>query len=232
MTATASLSAPQHHNTMQVVEKKPKRSIFQDWKWRKQKTARLTSKECIPHPWEETTKKNAAALRPSSTNQAVSLWRALPASRRPHLLPLEALTSNPKESSGSAACLEGKKSSSSSLPLRHKTRLCAFLKNMNAAVLSLSDKVFLCPGLPASRKARVQSTLARCLSWLWHFSSGSPTCSFVCHTFHPRLTCASLWLISDLPLVSTIKLALQLCEAEQDLPAEVPSSLMTCLTTM
>ena len=45
----------------------------------------------------------------------------------------------------------------------------------------------------------------------------------MCHTLHPRLTCASFWLISDLPLVSTIKLALQLCEAEQDLSAEFPS---------
>ena len=93
---------------------KPKRSIFQDCKWRKQKTARFTSKECIPHPWEETTKKNAAALRPSSTNQEVSLWRAFSASRRAHLLPLGALTSKPKESSGSAACLREKKAA---LPL-------------------------------------------------------------------------------------------------------------------
>ena len=129
-------------------------------------------------------------------------------------------------------CLpRGKESSSSSFPLRHKTRLCAFLKNMNAAVLSLSDKVFLCPGLPASRKARVQSASARCLLGFDIFSSGSPTCSFVCHTLHPCLTCASCWLISDLPLVATIKLALQLCEAEQDLPAEL-SSLITWLTTM
>ena len=58
--------------------------------------------------------KNVAALRPSSTNQAVSLWRAFSVSRRAHLFPLGALTSNPKESSGSAACLEEKKSA---LPL-------------------------------------------------------------------------------------------------------------------
>ena len=85
-------------------------------------------------------------------------------------------------------CLpRGKESSSSSFPLRHKTRLCAFLKNMNAAVLSLSDKVFLCPGLPASRKARVQSASARCLLGFDIFSSGSPTCSFVCHTLRASL---------------------------------------------
>ena len=36
---------------------------------------------------------------------------------------------------------------------------------MNAAVLSPSDKVFLCPGLPASRNSRVQSASATCLGF-------------------------------------------------------------------
>ena len=44
--------------------------------------------------------------------------------------------------------------------------------------------------------ARAQSTSARCLG-IAIVSSRSPTRSLLCHGLHPCLTCASLWLVSD-----------------------------------
>ena len=88
---------------------KPKRSIFQDCKWRKQKTARFTSKECIPHPWEETTIKRMQLSPPVKHKPGSESLESVACLEESSSFPPGGLISNPKESSERAACLEEKK---------------------------------------------------------------------------------------------------------------------------
>ena len=190
MTATASPSAPQHHNTMQGVEKIQRDPFFTTGRGGNSRHQRINFHTHVQRPpLKECSCSPPVKHKPGSESLERVFCFEESSSSSPR-----SIDCNPERVFRERCLPRGKEISSSSFPLRHKTRLCAFLKNMNAAVLSISEKVFLWPGLPASRKARVQSTSARCLGFDI-FSSGSPTCSFVCHTFHPRLICASLWLI-------------------------------------
>ena len=128
--------------------------------------------------------------------------------------PLGALTSNLKEPSGSAACLS-RKGMHLLFPPQAQTRnsiSVSFSKEANAAVLSLSGKDFLWPGLPDSRDSSGTEYLGEMSRHCNCFIQVTNSLSFVPRTSsvpHLRLTLARLGCCS-------VGFTMQICEGEQD----------------